>query len=130
MTMRHTGVCHDSADADVFIDSNQKQGSQLDNLFPNLRPVVDGLPEELDPSELVNGDECERKNLMENLILGTPDQAIGKLKPYEAPGADYFGSRLAYHLPIQYQKKSLRLFIDEVPPAFQDPSQPSRAVAE
>lgn len=130
MTMRHTGVWHDPAEADVFIESIQKQGRQFENLFRNLRPVVDGFPEEPNSSELVNQDEYDRKNLMENLILGTPDQVIEKLKPYEALGVDYFCFNSAYHLPIRYQKKSLRLFIDEVLPAFQEPPQPSRAVAE
>ena len=93
--------------------------------------MVNGFPQEPDLSELVNQHEYERDNLMRNLILGTPDEVIEKLKPYEALGVDYFCFNSAFHLPIEHQKKSLRLFIDEVLPAFQEPSQPvSAAVAE
>lgn len=127
MTMRHTGVWRDAADADVFIESIQKQGRQFENLFRNLRPVVNGFPQEPDLSELVNQDEYKRENLMQNLILGTPDQVIEKLKPYEALGVDYFCFNSAYHLPPAQQKKSLRLFIDEVMPAFQKPEPPAKA---
>lgn len=119
MTMRHAGVWNDPADEDVFIESIQKQGRQFENLFKNLRPVVNGFPQEPDLSELTNQDEYKRENLMQNLILGTPEQVIKKLKPYEALGADYFCFNSAYHLPHAQQKKSLRLFIDEVMPAFQ-----------
>ena len=61
-------------------------------------------------------------------MLGTPDEVIAKLKPYEALGVDYFCYCASYHLPIAEQKKSLRLFIDEVLPAFQE-AEPVRAVA-
>jgi hypothetical protein len=42
------------------------------------------------------------------------------LKHYEVLGVDYFCYCASYGLPMPAQKKSLRLFIDEVMPAFQD----------
>ena len=125
MTMRHTGVWHDSADADVYVESIQKQGRQFENLFRNLKPVVNGFPEEPDAADLVNQSEYERDNLLKNLVLGTPEEVIAKQQRYEALGVDYFCVNMAYHLPIEYQKKSLRLFIDEVMPAFQDTAAPA-----
>ncbi len=42
--------------------------------------------------------------------------------PYEALGVDYICYNTAYGLPLAQQKKSLRLFINEVLPAFQEPA--------
>ena len=128
MTMRHTGVFETEAQGAVFIEAIQRQGRQFENLFRNLAPVEDGFPQEPDPALLTNQGEYEPAKLMDNLILGTPEQAIAKLKPYEALGVDYFCYNASYGLPMARQKSSLKLFIDEVMPAFQE--MPARDAAE
>ena len=119
MTMRHSGVYETAAEADMFISAIQRQGRQFENLFRQLAPVVDGFPQEPDPSLLTNQAEYEPENLLANLILGTPDQVIAKLRRYEALGVDYFCYCASYGLPMDHQKRSLRLFIDQVMPEFQ-----------
>jgi alkanesulfonate monooxygenase SsuD/methylene tetrahydromethanopterin reductase-like flavin-dependent oxidoreductase (luciferase family) len=118
MTMRHTGVYADPAEAEVFVAAIQRQGRQFENLFRNLAPVVDGFPQEPDPALLANQAEYAPENLLANLVLGAPDQVIAKLKAYEALGVDHFCYNGAYGLPLAQQKSSLRLFIDEVLPDF------------
>ena len=120
MTMRHTGIYEKPADADVFITAIQEQGAQFENLFKTLAPVVDGFPQKPDPSLLTNQAEFEASKLLDNLILGTPDQAIEKLRRYEALGIDYFCYNASYGLPMAQQRSSLKLFINEVMPAFQE----------
>ncbi len=129
MTMRHAGIYEKPEEADVFVEAIQKQGRQFENLFRKLKPVVNGFAQEPDPADLTNQHEYERGNLLANLMLGTPDEVIAKLKPYEELGVDYFCYCASYHLPLEQQKKSLRLFIDEVLPAFQEP-EPARLSAE
>ena len=41
------------------------------------------------------------------------------IQRYEAMGVDHFCYNNAYGLPLAAQKSSLKLFIDEVMPAFQ-----------
>lgn len=127
MTMRHTGVFADARHADAFIAAIQRQGRMFENLFRNLAPVVDGFPQEPDPARLTNQAEYAPDNLLRNLILGTPEQVIAKLKDYEALGVDYFCYNASYGLPMAAQKDSLALFIDEVVPAFHEP--PARSDA-
>jgi flavin-dependent trigonelline monooxygenase, oxygenase component len=127
MTMRHTGVFAKPAEAEVFIEAIQRQGRMFENLFRNLAPVVDGFPQEPDPALLTNQAEYEPGNLLQNLMLGAPDQVIAKLKAYEALGVDHFCYNGAYGLPLAQLKSSLRLFIDEVMPAFQEPAAKSVA---
>jgi hypothetical protein len=51
-------------------------------------------------------------------MFGTPDEVIVKLRRYEAIGVDYFNYSASFGMPPAEQTKSLRLFIDEVMPAF------------
>ena len=85
-----------------------------------FRSVVNGFSQEVDSKLLVNQGEYEPSALLRNLIFGTPEEAVDKLKHYEVLGVDYFCYCASYGLPMPAQKKSLRLFIDEVMPAFQD----------
>ncbi len=119
MTMRHTGIYEQPGDSEIFLQSIQRQGRQFENLFRNLAPVIEGFPQEPDPALLNNQAEYESENLRQNLILGTPEQAVAKLKRYEAAGVDYFCYNASYGLPLERQKSSLKLFIEEVMPAFQ-----------
>ncbi len=120
MTMRHAAIYAKPDEQDVYIEALQHQGRQFENLFRNLAPVVDGFPQAVDPAILTNQAEYEPANIMENLIFGTPDEAIAKLKPYEELGVDYFCYCASFGVPLADQKTSLRLFIDEVMPAFQE----------
>jgi alkanesulfonate monooxygenase SsuD/methylene tetrahydromethanopterin reductase-like flavin-dependent oxidoreductase (luciferase family) len=57
--------------------------------------------------------------LRENLMFGTPDTIIKKLKQYEELGVDEFIYYASMGLGLKEQKKSLELFCSEVMPAFQ-----------
>jgi len=119
MTMRHTGIYTKPEEADTYLDAVAAQGRQFENLFRTLAPVVDGFAQDVDVSLLENQSEYEPAKLRENLIIGTPDEAIAKLRRYEAMGVDHFCYNNAYGLPLAAQKSSLKLFIDEVMPAFE-----------
>jgi alkanesulfonate monooxygenase SsuD/methylene tetrahydromethanopterin reductase-like flavin-dependent oxidoreductase (luciferase family) len=62
-------------------------------------------------------------------MFGTPDEVIGKLRAYEALGVDNFLYCASYGLPMELQRRSLKLFIDEVMPAFAERREPARALA-
>lgn len=119
MTMRHAAVYEKPGDADLFVKCVQNQGKMFENLFRKLAPVVNGFPQAPDPALLSNQGEYSKETILSNLVFGTPDEAIAKLKPYEALGVDYFCYNASYGAPMEAQKKSLKLFIDEVMPAFQ-----------
>ena len=53
-----------------------------------------------------------------NLMFGTPDEVIAKLKEYEALGVDEFIYYASLGLGLAEQKRSLELFCKEVIPAF------------
>jgi alkanesulfonate monooxygenase SsuD/methylene tetrahydromethanopterin reductase-like flavin-dependent oxidoreductase (luciferase family) len=127
MTMRHAAIYSKPEDADIYVESLKRQGAQFENLFRNLAPVVEGFPQAPDPKLLNNQDQYSKETALDNLIFGTPEEAIEKLRRYEALGVDYFCYAASFGVPLEWQKKSLKLFIDEVMPAFQETAASSAA---
>lgn len=126
LTMRYTAVYDRPDQWEVPVRAVQRQSAQFENLFKELGEVTNGFPEEIDLTSLSNRSEYDPKMLSANLIFGTPDEVIAKLKPYEALGIDNFLYCASFGLPIAEQKRSLELFIKEVVPAF-DTTAKSRA---
>ena len=92
--------------------------SQFENLFKNSGDVVNGFTREIPLDQLSSRPEYDPDMLTTNLMFGTPDQAIAKLKAYEARGVDAFMYYASLGLGHAEQKRSLDLFCTEVMPAF------------
>jgi alkanesulfonate monooxygenase SsuD/methylene tetrahydromethanopterin reductase-like flavin-dependent oxidoreductase (luciferase family) len=118
--MRHTAVYDRPDQWEVPVKAAQRQLGQFENLFKNLGDVKNGFPREVGLADIENRAEYDPKMLSENLMFGTPDQIIAKLRPYAALGVDQFTYYASLGLGLREQKNSLRLFIDEVMPAFRD----------
>ena len=80
--------------------------------------MKDGFPKQIPFEDLGNRAEYDPKMLHDNLMFGTPDEVIAKLKQYEAIGVDEFIYYASLGLGLPEQKRSLELFINEVIPAF------------
>lgn len=115
--MRYSAVWANERDADLYVRSMQRQSAQFENLFKQLGAVTNGFAKEVDLDSLAHRDEYRPETLRENLMFGTPDEVIAKLREYESLGTDFLYCA-SYGAPIEAQKSSLRLFIDEVMPAF------------
>mgnify|MGYP005645355255 CR=1 FL=1 len=119
LTMRHTAVYTDKEEGwKPYIEALRYSSGQFENLFKELGEVKNGFPEALDVSTLDNRAEYDPIMMKNNLIFGTPDEVISKLRPYEALGVDNFLYRASWGQDFELQKSSMRLFIDEVMPAF------------
>lgn len=116
--MRHTVVYERPEQWQIPVNAVQRQLGMFENLFRNIGEVENGFPEEVSLDDLVNRDEYEPQMLKKNLMFGTPDEIIEKLKPYEALGVDEFIYYASLGLGHKEQKRSLELFISEVMPAF------------
>ncbi len=116
--MRHTALYDRKADWEVPVRAAQRQLGQFENLFKNLGDVANGFPKEADLAAIGNRAEYDPKMLSTNLMFGTPDEVIAKLKPYEALGVDAFIYYASLGLGMAEQKRSLELFCSEVVPAF------------
>ncbi|TAL82123.1 MAG: LLM class flavin-dependent oxidoreductase [Candidimonas sp.] len=116
--MRHTALVDRADQIDVPIRAARGQLSQFENLFKNLDDVVNGFPKQIPLDTLENRAEYDPKTLSENLMFGTPDQIIERLKGYEERGVDSFVYYASLGLGLAEQKRSMELFCKEVVPAF------------
>ena len=82
-TMRHTVVYERKEELEVPVKAAMRQFGQFENLFKNLGDVADGFPRTIDLSELENRGEYDPHMLHRNLMFGTPDEVITKLRAYE-----------------------------------------------
>jgi alkanesulfonate monooxygenase SsuD/methylene tetrahydromethanopterin reductase-like flavin-dependent oxidoreductase (luciferase family) len=130
ITMRYAAVYENANDWEKYIDAVRHQSAQFENLFKELGAVTNGFPEAIDLASLDNRAEYDPNMLREHLMFGTPDEVIEKLKAYEALGVDNFLYCASYGLPMDLQQKSLRLFIDEVMPAFEGSNAREAVAAE
>jgi len=117
-TMRHTGVREKAADFDTYISYFKKAAGQFENLFRGEGRVENGFPDQINLADLEHSAEYDSAMLHRNLMIDTPDAIITKLRKYEALGVDNFIYYASYGLPRDLQKKSLKLFVEEVIPAF------------
>ena len=117
-TMRHTVVYDNQRDWEVPVNAAIRQLGQFENLFKNLGNVERGFPLAIEFSQLANRDEYNPKMLQENLMFGTPEEVITKLRLYEDMGVDHFIYYSSLGLGLKEQKRSLELFVNEVIPAF------------
>jgi len=91
---------------------------QFENLFKNLGDVENGFTKVIPLNELENREQYNPEMLDENLMFGTPDEIIKKLKLYEELGVDEFIYYATFGLGHKEQIRSMELFINEVMPAF------------
>ncbi|KRO89671.1 MAG: luciferase [Rhodobacter sp. BACL10 MAG-121220-bin24] len=116
--MRHTAVYEKTSDWMVPVHAAQRQLSQFENLFKNMDNVTNGFPKGIPLNQLGNRAEYDPEMLSQNLMFGTPEQIISKLKLYQELGVDEFIYYASLGLGIAEQKKSMELFCSEVIPAF------------
>ena len=116
--MRHTALYERKTDWMVPVRAAQRQLSQFENLFKNMGDVENGFPKAIPFDQLGNRAEYDPEMLSRNLMFGTPDEVIAKLKAYEALGVDEFIYYASLGLGLAEQKRSLELFVEEVMPAF------------
>ena len=119
--MRHTAVYTEREEGGKpYVDAVRRAGVQFENLFRQLGKVRNGFVEQVDLAALDNAGEYDPLTIRDNLVFGTPDEVIDKLRRYEALGVDNFLYRASFSQSLELQKTSLRLFVDEVMPAFRD----------
>lgn len=116
--MRHTAVYDHKDEWEVPVNAAIHQLGRFENLFKNLGDVENGFAAGVELADLANRDEYNPKMLHENLMFGTPDEIIRKLRLYEDLDVDHFTYYASLGLGQKEQKRSLELFIKEVMPAF------------
>ncbi|MGI9371188.1 MAG: LLM class flavin-dependent oxidoreductase [Hyphomicrobiales bacterium] len=116
--MRHTAVYANEDDRQTSIHAVRNVLGQFGNLMTKKGDVVNGFPDRVPLEELDGNFRVDPAMLEENLVFGSPETVISKLKKYETLGVDSFIYYASMGLGLTEQKRSLQLFIDEVMPEF------------
>ena len=116
--MRHTAVWSNEDDRNAALSAIRNVLGQFGNLMMKTGDVVNGFPDRVPLEELAGNVRVEPKMLEENLMFGTPETVVGKLRNYETLGVDAFIYCASMGLGMEEQKRSMRLFINEVMPEF------------
>ncbi len=117
--MRHACIYDNQSDRDGAIAAIRTVLSQFENLFRNSGDVVNGFPKSIPLDQLDGREQYDPQMLEENLMFGSPEAVLEKLRRYEALGVNDFIYYASMGLGHDAQKRSLKLFCDEVVPAFQ-----------
>ena len=116
--MRHTALYENPSGRDSAVRALQYHMGLFENLYRNLGDVINGFPKRIPLEDLVEREQYDPHMLEENLMFGSPDQIIAKLKRMEELGVDEFIYLASMGQSQAEQKKSLELFCNEVIPAF------------
>lgn len=116
--MRHSAVYDNEDDRQASMTAIRNVLGKFGNLMMKKGEVRNGFPDNVPFEELEGNVRVEPKMLEENLMFGSPDSVTQKLKKYEDLGVDAFIYYASMGLDMDVQKRSLKLFIDEVMPEF------------
>jgi alkanesulfonate monooxygenase SsuD/methylene tetrahydromethanopterin reductase-like flavin-dependent oxidoreductase (luciferase family) len=116
--MRHACLYDNDADRSEALNAIRTLISQFENLFRNAGDVVNGFPASIPLDQLEGREQYDPRMLEQNLMFGSPETAIQKLKQYEAIGINEFIYYASMGLGHEAQKRSLRMFVKEVMPEF------------
>lgn len=116
--MRHTAIYDNEEDRAAALAALRTALGMFGNLMMKKGDVVNGFPDKV-PLEALEGNmRVDPAMLEENLVFGSPETAIAKLRLYEALGVDAFIYYASFGLDLERQKRSLDLFVQDVMPAF------------
>jgi alkanesulfonate monooxygenase SsuD/methylene tetrahydromethanopterin reductase-like flavin-dependent oxidoreductase (luciferase family) len=116
--MRHTAVYDNEDDRGLAMDAIRNALGRFGNLMMKKGDVVNGFPDRVPLEELDGNSRVDPQMLEENLMFGSVDTVVSKLKAYEELGVDAFIYYASMGLDMAAQKRSMELFINKVMPEF------------
>lgn len=118
MLLQHTYVAEDAADVKLGAEELNRFYCYFGAWFMNKREITQGLIEPLTDEDIAAHPFYSPEAMERDLVIGTPDQVVTRLKGYEALGYDEYSFWIDSSMSFERKKASLERFIDEVMPAF------------
>jgi len=116
--LRHSYVAENEAQVAQGAQALSRYYCYFGAWFKNQRPVSKGFIEPFSDEDIAAQSMFSPELMRTNNVVGTPDTVIARLKYYESLGYDQYSLWIDSGMSHAAKKKSLRLFIDEVMPAF------------
>ena len=118
LVLRHTYVGANASEVDRACLDFSRYYNYFSGWFKNERPITNGFIQAFTDEEIAANAMFAPEVMRSNLVIGTPDEVIDRLRTYESLGYDDYSFWIDSGMSLNRKKKSLELFIDEVMPAF------------
>jgi alkanesulfonate monooxygenase SsuD/methylene tetrahydromethanopterin reductase-like flavin-dependent oxidoreductase (luciferase family) len=118
MLLQHTYVADSDEDAKQGAVELNRFYCYFGAWFMNKRDISQGLIDPLTDEEIAAHPFYSPEAMERDLVIGTPDKVIERLRGYEALGYDEYSFWIDSSMPFERKKASLERFINEVMPAF------------
>jgi len=118
MVLRHTFVGENESQIEQASKDLSSFYCHFGAWFKNERPVSQGIIEPLSEQEMSKIEMYSPENMRRNNIVGTPEEVIKRIKSYEQMGYDEYSYWIDNSMSYEEKRRSLKLFIDAVMPAF------------
>ena len=118
MLLMHTYVAKTEAELMKGSAALQKFFLYFGKWFKAEAPIKDGFIEPITQAEIDAQPNLAPEVMRKNCLVGTPAEVIARLKSYEEMGYTQFSIWLDSAMTYEEKRDSLKLFIDEVMPAF------------
>ena len=119
MLLQHTYVADSDEDAKLGAVELNRFYCYFGAWFLNKRDINQGLMEPLSEEEIAAHPFYSPEAMERDLVIGTPEKVIERLRSYEALGFDEYSFWIDSSMSFERKKASLVRFINEVMPAFQ-----------
>lgn len=118
MLLQHTYVADSDEDASLGAVELNRFYCYFGAWFMNQREISQGLIEPLGDDEIAAHPFYSPEAMVRDLVIGTPDEVIKRLKGYEVLGYDEYAFWIDSSMSFERKKASLERFINDVMPAF------------
>ncbi|WP_372572301.1 LLM class flavin-dependent oxidoreductase [Ruegeria jejuensis] len=119
MLLMHTYVAGDDADVKQAAIELNRFYCYFGAWFMNKREISQGLIDPLSDEEIAAHPFYTPENMERDLVIGTADTVIDRLRQYQELGYDEYSFWIDSSMPFERKKASLERFIKDVMPAFQ-----------
>jgi flavin-dependent trigonelline monooxygenase, oxygenase component len=118
MLLMHTYAGDSESDLTLAAQELSRYYCYFGAWFKNDRPVRQGFIAPLSEAELAAQTNYAPELMRQNLVIGTPDAVIARLRDYADMGYDQYSLWIDSGMPFARKKRSLERFIGDVMPAF------------
>lgn len=127
MVLRRTCVYEDAREWRLPAETAAEDVRVFNGLFYNAAGVVNGFATPMEPAASEStAPALTPEVLRDNLMFGTPEQVVERIRHYERLGVDHYCYGASFGLPHDVAIRSLELFGRQVMPHFGAPPAPTR----
>lgn len=118
MVLRNTYVAGESEDPDAAVEAFRRDSGTFENLFSTDGRVDQGWVEYVDPSVSTKRTEYTSERIAHNMMFGTTDEVVEKLRAYERVGTDVYLYDAGWGMDFEHELASITRFGRDVIPEF------------